>query len=44
MFLTVIAYADMGVRMQGGDISVLQKMVAAGFLGKKSGIRFYIIS
>lgn len=32
-----LSNADLGVRMTGGDISVLKKMVDAKMLGKKSG-------
>merc|ERR1719240_2543358 len=30
----------LGVRMEGGDLSMLDEMVEAGFLGKKSGKGF----
>lgn len=33
--------ADLGVRMTGGDTSLMKKMVEKGWLGKKSGQGFY---
>lgn len=36
-----LSTADLGVRMQGGDLSILRQMVAKGWLGKKSGSGFY---
>ena len=36
-----LSEADLGVRMSGGDISLLQEMVNRGWLGKKSGQGFY---
>jgi enoyl-CoA hydratase/long-chain 3-hydroxyacyl-CoA dehydrogenase len=33
--------ADMGVRMDGGDISLMKNMIDKGWLGKKSGQGFY---
>lgn len=38
---TFLSEADLGVRMTGGDISLLQEMVNRGWLGKKSGQGFY---
>ncbi|CAK4169533.1 unnamed protein product [Aphanomyces euteiches] len=34
--------AALGVRMQGGNPAIFQDMIAAGFLGKKSGKGFYV--
>ena len=36
--------ADLGVRMTGGDISLMSTMVDKGWLGKKSGKGFYTYS
>jgi len=36
-----LSNADLGVRMEGGDISLMEKMIAKGWLGKKSGQGFY---
>lgn len=36
-----LSEADLGIRMTGGDISLLQEMVNRGWLGKKSGQGFY---
>ena len=36
-----LANADLGVRMTGGDVSVLGNMIEKGWLGKKSGKGFY---
>ena len=36
--------ADMGARMDGGDISLMQNMITKGWLGKKSGQGFYSYS
>eukprot|EP00565_Helicotheca_tamesis_P007871 CAMPEP_0185723170 /NCGR_PEP_ID=MMETSP1171-20130828/99_1 /TAXON_ID=374046 /ORGANISM="Helicotheca tamensis, Strain CCMP826" /LENGTH=819 /DNA_ID=CAMNT_0028390837 /DNA_START=33 /DNA_END=2492 /DNA_ORIENTATION=+ len=36
-----LSNADLGVRMEGGDISLMQNMVEKGWLGKKSGQGFY---
>lgn len=33
--------ADLGVRMEGGDVSLMENMVKKGWLGKKSGQGFY---
>lgn len=33
--------ADLGVRMHGGDVSLMGKMIEKGWLGKKSGQGFY---
>lgn len=38
---TFLGNADLGVRMEGGDASLMQTMVDKGFLGKKSGKGFY---
>ena len=34
--------ADLGVRMQGGNVDIMPKMVAKGLLGRKSGKGFYL--
>lgn len=39
---TYLSGADLGVRMTGGDISVLKRMVDAKMLGKKSGKGFFL--
>lgn len=36
-----LSNADLGVRMSGGDISLMQKMVERGLLGKKTNKGFY---
>jgi enoyl-CoA hydratase/long-chain 3-hydroxyacyl-CoA dehydrogenase len=36
-----LSKADLGVRMEGGDISLMEKMVAKGWLGRKSNQGFY---
>lgn len=36
-----LSRADLGVRMEGGDISLMEKMIAKGWLGKKSNQGFY---
>lgn len=36
-----LSAADLGVRMTGGDVSLMEKMVDKGWLGKKSGQGFY---
>lgn len=33
--------ADLGVRMSGGDVSLMENMIKKGWLGKKSGQGFY---
>mmetsp|Transcript_26218 Transcript_26218/g.39691 ORF Transcript_26218/g.39691 Transcript_26218/m.39691 type:complete len:791 (+) Transcript_26218:113-2485(+) len=37
-----LSNADLGVRMEGGDISLMEKMIEKGWLGKKSGKGFYV--
>ena len=39
-----LSNADLGTRMSGGDISLMEKMIAKGWLGKKSGQGFYTYS
>lgn len=36
-----LSKADLGVRMTGGDVSLMSDMVQKGWLGKKSGQGFY---
>jgi enoyl-CoA hydratase/long-chain 3-hydroxyacyl-CoA dehydrogenase len=36
-----LSKADLGVRMEGGDVSLMEKMIEKGWLGKKSGQGFY---
>ena len=36
-----LSNADLGVRMDGGDISLMEKMIGKGWLGRKSGQGFY---
>ena len=36
-----LSAADLGVRMEGGDVSLMSNMVEKGWLGKKSGQGFY---
>eukprot|EP00555_Chaetoceros_dichaeta_P004113 CAMPEP_0198250736 /NCGR_PEP_ID=MMETSP1447-20131203/1798_1 /TAXON_ID=420782 /ORGANISM="Chaetoceros dichaeta, Strain CCMP1751" /LENGTH=813 /DNA_ID=CAMNT_0043935601 /DNA_START=68 /DNA_END=2509 /DNA_ORIENTATION=- len=36
-----LSKADLGARMQGGDISLMENMIEKGWLGKKSGQGFY---
>jgi enoyl-CoA hydratase/long-chain 3-hydroxyacyl-CoA dehydrogenase len=36
-----LSKADSGVRMEGGDVSLMEKMIGKGWLGKKSGQGFY---
>jgi enoyl-CoA hydratase/long-chain 3-hydroxyacyl-CoA dehydrogenase len=38
---TFLSNADLGVRMTGGDVSLMRSMVDKGWLGKKSGQGFY---
>lgn len=38
---TFLSKADLGVRMEGGDVTMMQKMAADGLLGKKAGKGFY---
>lgn len=33
--------ADLGVRMSGGDVTLMEKMIDKGWLGKKAGKGFY---
>jgi enoyl-CoA hydratase/long-chain 3-hydroxyacyl-CoA dehydrogenase len=39
---TFMSKADLGVRMQGGDPTILAAMVEKGMLGKKTGKGFYV--
>lgn len=36
-----LSKADLGVRMDGGDVDLMKNMIAKGWLGKKSGQGFY---
>jgi len=36
-----LSNADLGVRMDGGNIALMENMIAKGWLGKKSGQGFY---
>jgi enoyl-CoA hydratase/long-chain 3-hydroxyacyl-CoA dehydrogenase len=36
-----LSKADLGVRMDGGDVSLMEKMIEKGWLGKKAGQGFY---
>ena len=36
-----LSKADLGVRMTGGDVGLMQNMINKGWLGKKSGQGFY---
>lgn len=36
-----LSKADLGVRMEGGDVSLMSTMIEKGWLGKKSGQGFY---
>lgn len=38
---TFLSNADLGVRMDGGNISLMENMIGKGWLGKKSGQGFY---
>jgi enoyl-CoA hydratase/long-chain 3-hydroxyacyl-CoA dehydrogenase len=38
---TFLSKADLGVRMEGGDVSLMAKMVEKGWLGRKAGQGFY---
>jgi enoyl-CoA hydratase/long-chain 3-hydroxyacyl-CoA dehydrogenase len=38
---TFLSNADMGVRMDGGNIALMENMIGKGWLGKKSGQGFY---
>ena len=38
---TFLSNADLGVRMEGGDVSIMKEMMEKGWLGKKSGQGFY---
>uniref|UniRef100_A0A7S2NZB3 enoyl-CoA hydratase n=1 Tax=Leptocylindrus danicus TaxID=163516 RepID=A0A7S2NZB3_9STRA len=38
---TFLSNADLGVRMEGGDVSVMSNMIEKGWLGKKAGQGFY---
>jgi enoyl-CoA hydratase/long-chain 3-hydroxyacyl-CoA dehydrogenase len=37
-----LANADLGVRMEGGDVKLMENMIEKGWLGKKSGKGFYV--
>jgi enoyl-CoA hydratase / long-chain 3-hydroxyacyl-CoA dehydrogenase len=39
-----LSNADLGVRMEGGDVSLMKNMLEKGWLGKKSGQGFYTYS
>lgn len=36
-----LSNADLGVRMSGGDVSLMENMIKKGWLGKKTGKGFY---
>lgn len=36
-----LSRADLGVRMEGGDVSLMEDMIQKGWLGKKTGQGFY---
>jgi enoyl-CoA hydratase / long-chain 3-hydroxyacyl-CoA dehydrogenase len=36
-----LSKADLGTRMSGGDVTLMEKMIEKGWLGKKSGQGFY---
>lgn len=38
---TFLSNADLGVRMTGGDVGLMECMISKGWLGKKSGQGFY---
>jgi enoyl-CoA hydratase / long-chain 3-hydroxyacyl-CoA dehydrogenase len=38
---TFLSKADLGARMEGGDVTLMQNMMEKGWLGKKSGQGFY---
>ena len=38
---TFLSNADLGVRMEGGDVSLMEKMIEKGWMGKKSGQGFF---
>merc|ERR1712048_133940 len=38
---TFLSNSDLGVRMTGGDVSLMERMISKGWLGKKSGQGFY---
>jgi enoyl-CoA hydratase/long-chain 3-hydroxyacyl-CoA dehydrogenase len=39
-----LSNADLGTRMDGGNISLMENMIGKGWLGKKSGQGFYTYS
>jgi enoyl-CoA hydratase/long-chain 3-hydroxyacyl-CoA dehydrogenase len=39
-----LSNADLGTRMDGGNISLMENMIEKGWLGKKSGQGFYTYS
>jgi enoyl-CoA hydratase / long-chain 3-hydroxyacyl-CoA dehydrogenase len=39
-----LSNADLGVRMSGGDVTLMENMIGKGWLGKKSGQGFYTYS
>ena len=39
-----LSNADLGTRMEGGNISLMENMIEKGWLGKKSGQGFYTYS
>ena len=39
---TFLSNADLGVRMEGGDVSIMKNLVEKGYLGKKAGKGFYL--
>merc|ERR1712125_203014 len=40
---TFLSNADLGVRMTGGDVSLMERMIGKGWLGKKKGQEFTLI-